>query len=108
MVKLGLLATVFATIAALGLATLSSSPARADGDKNAPCVRTDFKTELVKAACTNGTKNNPKGQEAAKEVMKAFNKDHSIKSCNDCHSSLSPKYDLKDTGLKHFQDLGGK
>lgn len=67
-----------------------------------PCRRTEFKTEMVKAACTNG------GQAAAKEAMKAFNKDKKIKSCNQCHSKLAPGYELKDDALKQFQDLGGK
>jgi hypothetical protein len=103
MVKLGLFSTLFATIVALGVATLSS-PAQASPT---PCVRKDFKTQLVKDACT-GTAAKPGSQEAAKDAMKKFNKDHNIKSCNDCHSKLAPTYDLKDTGLKHFQDLGGK
>jgi len=106
MVKLGLLATVFGTIAALAVATLSPSPANADPS---PCQRkeAEFKTEMVKAACL-GTKDKPGNQEAAKDAMKKFNKDHNIKSCNECHSKLAPTYELKDTGLKRYQELGGK
>ena len=67
-----------------------------------PCRHSEFKTEMVKTACANG------GQAAAKEAMKAFNKDKKIKSCNQCHAKLAPNYELKDDGLKQFQDLGGK
>jgi hypothetical protein len=104
MVKLGLFSTLFATIVALGIATVSSP---AEADSPTPCVRKDFKTDLVKQACT-GTPDKPGSQDAAKDAMKKFNKDHNIKSCNDCHSKLAPTYDLKDTGLKHYQELGGK
>ncbi len=106
MVKLGLLATVFATIAALTVATFAPSAANADPS---PCQRKpeEFKTEMVKTACV-GTKDKPGNQDAAKDAMKKFNKDHNIKSCNDCHSKLAPTYELKDTALKHYQELGGK
>jgi NAD-dependent SIR2 family protein deacetylase len=67
-----------------------------------PCHRSEFQTEMVKAACTNG------GQAAAKEAMKVFNKDKKIKSCNQCHAKLAPNYELKDDGFKQFQDLGGR
>jgi NAD-dependent SIR2 family protein deacetylase len=67
-----------------------------------PCRHSEFKTEMVKTACANG------GQAAAKEAMKAFNKDKKIKSCNQCHAKLAPNYELKDDGLKQFQDLGGQ
>jgi hypothetical protein len=102
-----LIASVVAFVAAIGIATLASAPA--DADDATPCVRKDkdFKTEMVKAACT-GTAGKPGSQQAAKDAMKQFNKDHNIKSCNDCHSKLAPTYDLKDTAVKHFQELGGK
>ena len=102
MSKLGFLTAVTSIIGALTFATFSSS-ARAEDDAAAgPCVRTEFKTETVKAACAKG------GQKEAKEVMKKFAKDNKIKSCNQCHAKLAPKYELKDDALAQFQKLGGK
>jgi NAD-dependent SIR2 family protein deacetylase len=98
MSKLGFFATITAIIGALTFATLSS-PADADGTA---CVHTEFKTELVKQACTKG------GQKDAKDAMKAFMKEKKIKSCNQCHSKLAPKYELKADGLEQFQKAGGK
>lgn len=95
MIKLGLFASIAAIVGALSFASTKSADA-AD-----PCIHKEFKTEMVKAACTKG------GQAAAKEVMQAFNKEKHISSCNKCHSSLKPNYDLKDDGLKQFQDLKG-
>ena len=103
MAKLGIFSSVIALVAALGLASMNAT-----ADDGGPCKRTDFKTELVKNACTKGTKDKKAGQEAAKDEMKAFMKAKGIKTCNECHSKLSPNYELKDTGLKHFQELGGK
>jgi hypothetical protein len=100
MSKLGLFAALTSIIGALTFATFSSS-AHAD-DAASPCFRTDFKTELVKQACAKG------GQKEAKEVMKKFIKDNKIKSCNQCHVKLAPKYELKDDALTQFQKLGGK
>jgi hypothetical protein len=96
MSKYGILVSIAAIIGALSIASLSAS---AD---TAPCVRKDFKTDLVKQACASG------GQPAAKDAMKKWNKDHNITSCNKCHSKLAPTYDLKDDGLTQFQKLGGK
>jgi hypothetical protein len=97
MSKYGILASIAAIVAALSIASLSAS-----ADPPAPCVRKDFKTDLVKQACSTG------GQPAAKDAMKKWNKDHNITSCNKCHSKLAPTYDLKDDGLDQFQKLGGK
>jgi hypothetical protein len=97
MAKLGLFATVAAIIGALTFANVST-PEAAD----TPCVSKEFKTELVKAACAKG------GQKEAKDVMKAWNKEKKIKSCNQCHEKLAPKYELKADGLEQFKKLGGK
>jgi hypothetical protein len=97
MVKLGLFATVAAMIGALMFADMSA-PEAADP----PCVTKAFKTELVKAACVKG------GQKEAKAVMKAWNKEKKIKSCNQCHTKLAPKYELKADGLAQYKKLGGK
>lgn len=106
MKKLGILASLSAIVAALAIATFSSSTAAAgEGSAAAPatpCVRKEFKTDMVKKACETG------GQPAAKDVMKKFNKDNKITSCNKCHSKLAPNYELKADGLKQFTDLGGK
>ncbi len=98
MSKLGLFATLTSIIGALTFATLASS---ADAEGTA-CVHAEFKTELVKQACEKG------GQKEAKDVMKAFMKEKKIKSCNQCHSKLAPKYELKADALDQFKKLGGK
>jgi hypothetical protein len=100
MSKLGFFASIATIIAALGIASLTASAG--DADKAAPCVHKDFKTELVKQACDKG------GQPAAKDAMKAFNKDKQINSCNKCHAKLAPNYELKTDGLDQFKKLGGK
>lgn len=99
MSKLGLFATLTTIIGALAFATVTSSTADAEGTA---CLHTDFKTELVKQACTKG------GQKEAKDAMKAFMKEKKIKSCNQCHSKLAPKYELKPDALEQFQKAGGK
>ena len=91
----GILASIAIIVTALAVAS-----SRADATD--ACRRTDFKTELVKNACAKG------GQKGAKEVMKKFNKDKKLKSCNQCHTKLAPSYELKPDGLKQFRDLGGK
>lgn len=98
MAKLGILASIATIVASLGLATLTSTDAQAV----TACGTKDFKTELVKAACTKG------GQPAAKDAMKKFMKDAKIKSCNACHAKLAPKYELKKDGLDQFKKAGGK
>lgn len=99
MTKLGFLATITALAAALTFATFS---APADAQEGGACVHTEFKTELVKQACAKG------GQKEAKDVMKAFMKEKKIKSCNQCHAKLAPKYELKPDAFEQFQKLGGK
>ena len=98
MSKLGLFATITSIVGALVFATFSASAEPA----TAACVHTDFKTEMVKQACEKG------GQKQAKDVMKAFMKEKKIKSCNQCHSKLAPKYELKDDAVEQFKKLGGK
>jgi len=97
--KLGILASIATIIGALGIASITAS---AGDDKPAPCQRKDFKTVMVKEACEKG------GQPAAKDAMKAFNKDKKIASCNKCHSKLAPTYELKPDGFDQFKKLGGK
>src|SRR5688572_19900156 len=98
MAKLGLLASLALIIGGLTFANMSEPQAQSP----TPCVTTDFKTEMVKAACAKG------GQKEAKEVMKAWNKEKKIKSCNQCHAKLAPKYELKKDGVEQFKKLGGK
>lgn len=97
MAKLGLFATLAAIVGALTFAS-TSKPAAAE----APCVAKELKTEMIKQACSKG------GQKAAKDAMKAWNKEKKLKSCNQCHSKLAPSYELKPDGLEQFQKLGGK
>jgi hypothetical protein len=98
MSKLGLIASILSIAGVLTLASFSASAE----DGPPACVHTEFKTELVKQACAKG------GQPEAKNAMKAFMKEKKIKSCNQCHSKLAPKYDLKADGLQQFQKIGGK
>ncbi len=98
MSKLGIFASVLTIVGSLTIASFSAS---AGGDV-APCVHKDFKSDLVKQACAKG------GQPAAKEAMKAFNKEKGINSCNKCHSKLAPSYDLKADGFDQYKKLGGK
>jgi hypothetical protein len=100
MSKLGIFASIASIVVALGIASVTAS---ADG-KATPCQRKDFKTEMVKTACTK----DGGGQEAAKDAMKAFNKEKKIKSCNQCHSKLAPTYELKADAVEQFKKLGGK
>lgn len=102
MSKLGLFASVAAIAGAVAFASFTATSASADTPT--PCVRkdADFKTDLVKQACSTG------GQAAAKDAMKKFNKDHSITSCNKCHTKLAPNYELKPDGLDQYTKLGGK
>ena len=101
MKKLALIILAGASIATLALA----SPQSADAGN--PCVRKEFKTELVKNACAKG------GQDEAKKVMKKFlaeakKKDAKIANCKSCHEKLQPNYELKKTGLEMFKTAGGK
>lgn len=98
MSKLGIVASILAIVSSLTIASFSASA----GDDVAPCVHKEFKSDLVKQACAKG------GQPAAKDAMKAFNKEKGINSCNKCHSKLAPSYDLKADGLDQYKKLGGK
>ncbi len=98
MAKLGIFACVATIVASFGIATLTPIEAQAV----TACMTKDFKTALVKAACTKG------GQPEAKETMKKFMKDAKIKTCNVCHSKLAPKYELKNDALDRFKKAGGK
>ncbi|MBI3551933.1 MAG: hypothetical protein HY077_05390 [Elusimicrobia bacterium] len=83
-------------VAVLGLASVSSWAAEE------PCQQKEFKTKLVKDACTKG------GQKEAKAVMKKFMQDAKLLSCNACHTKLAPKYELAKDGLDQFKKAGGK
>lgn len=98
MAKLGFLLSLSLIIGGVTFAKMSSP----DAGTAPPCVTKEFKTELVKKACTEG------GQKKAKEDMKAWNKEKKIKSCNQCHTKLAPNYELKKDGLEQYQKLGGK
>jgi hypothetical protein len=98
MAKLGIFASIATIVVSLGIASFTSTDAQAV----TPCVTKDFKTELAKSACEKG------GQPAAKDAMKKFMKDAKIKSCNNCHAKLAPKYELKSDALDKFKKAGGK
>jgi hypothetical protein len=80
--------------------TIVASPA-ANPDA---CHATTFHTQMIGQVCTGPNAS----QLAAKEAMKAFQKDHHITSCNECHSKLSPNYELKDDGLDTYFRDGGR
>jgi hypothetical protein len=104
MSKLGLFASIMSIVGVFTFATFSASADDAPAAPAAPaaCARADFKTELVKQACAKG------GQPEAKTAMKAFMKEKKIKSCNQCHAKLAPKYELKPDAVEQFQKAGGK
>ena len=97
MAKLAIFASITTIVASLGIASLTASDAQAV----TACVTKEFKTQLAKDACAKG------GQPAAKDAMKKFMKDAKIKSCNQCHSKLAPKYELKKDGVEQFKKAGG-
>lgn len=97
MAKLGLLLSLSLIIGGVTFGSMSSPSA----DTPAPCVTKEFKTKMVKEACAKG------GQKAAKDAMKAWNKEKKIKSCNQCHKKLAPNYELKADGADQFAKLGG-
>jgi hypothetical protein len=97
MSKLTLFASIATIVASLGIASLTASDAQAVTS----CVTKEFKTQLAKDACTKG------GQPAAKDAMKKFMKEAKIKSCNQCHAKLAPKYELKADGVDQFKKAGG-
>ena len=104
MKKLELLALAAATAGILSLTSVSQDAQAADA---AACVRKEFKTNMVKDACTKG------GQAEAKKVMKKFlstakAKNSSVKDCKSCHTSLSPDYKLTSDALMQFIKSGGK
>ena len=92
-------------LAAAGVLFWTSVPQ--DAQAEGPCVRKEFKTTLVKDACTKG------GQDEAKKVMKKFlvmAKDHEprIKDCKSCHTSLTPDFKLTPDAIALFRGGGGK
>ena len=102
MAKLGLLALALAFAGIITGATLAPNDAVA----GKACVRTDFETKMLEAACKKG------GQAEAKKQMKAWlkkaKKQEAKLDCKSCHTKLAPKYELKPDGLEHFKKLGGK
>lgn len=74
------------------------------GMDDKPCVRTEFKTELVKKACAAG------GQKAAKKAMAKFLGAAKKKqaegekklNCKSCHTSIKDDYALTKDGLATF------
>jgi hypothetical protein len=93
------------SLVAVGSLFLISVPQ--DAQAGAACVRKEFKTTLVKDACTKG------GQDEAKKVMKKFlatakSKNPSVKDCKSCHTSLNPDFQLTPDALEKFQKSGGK
>ena len=88
-----------------GIVGLTGSPS-VDA-AGAPCARTEFKTEMVKKACSDG------GLKAAKDAMKAFLKDakkanKDVTGCDSCHTKLKDGYPLKPNAMDLFKASGGK
>jgi hypothetical protein len=97
MAKLAIFASITTIVASLGIASLTAG----DASAVTACMTKEFKTQLAKDACTKG------GQPGAKDAMKKFMKDAKIKSCNQCHAKLAPKYELKKDALEQFKKAGG-
>ncbi|MCY0989232.1 hypothetical protein OV203_18990 [Nannocystis sp. ILAH1] len=102
MKKFAFLALAAATACLLSLTSMSQDAQAGDA-----CVRKEFKTQLIKDACTKG------GQDEAKKVMKKFlakakAKNPAIKDCKSCHTTLSPDFKLTNDALMQFQMAGGK
>lgn len=94
-------------IAAAAAGVLSATWGPQDARAEGACVRKEFKTTLVKDACTKG------GQDEAKKAMKKFlvvakAKNPSVTDCKSCHASLAPDFRLTPDGLLQFQRSGGK
>jgi hypothetical protein len=99
MAKLGLFASLASIVAAIAVC-MASAPRAAAAD-DAKCVHAKLETQLIRAACAQG------GQPAAKDAMKTFMKAHHLSTCNACHATLAPSYELKADGLAQLQRLGG-
>ena len=84
-------------IGLLGIALGATS-----ADQQTPCFTREFKTTLVWEACSKG------GQAEAKNAMKAFMKNAKIKTCNQCHLKLAPKYERKPEAVDQFVKAGGR
>lgn len=97
--KIGLIAVIATITGTLAVATFSTSGTAEAQDA---CRHTTFRTEMVRDACKTG------GQKAAKDVMKKWNKEKGIKSCNQCHTKLAPTYELKADAFDQFAKHGGK
>lgn len=102
MKKLALIAVAAASAAILSLAAAPQEASAGDA-----CVRKEFKTAMVKDACTKG------GQAEAKKVMKKFlstakAKNPEVKDCKSCHTTLSPDYKLTPNAMELFKKAGGK
>jgi hypothetical protein len=88
---------------------LLASPA-APRTMGPPCVTTDFKTEMVRAACAKG------GQDEAKKQMTEFTAKKAPKktkgaplfTCNACHTALAPKFERKPDAVDFYKALGGR
>ena len=93
-------------MATVSIAFLSMASAPQSVEAGSPCARTKFETKVVEQACKKG------GQSEAKKQMKKFlskaKQKESGLNCKSCHTSLSPKYELKPDGLAKFKKLGGK
>lgn len=95
-----------ATLLAIGVSTAAvrtSGPA---------CAQTEFKTQMIKAACAAS------GQDEAKKQMIAFVAKNGSKgekltkskifTCNACHEKLDPNFERKAEAYDLFTKLGGK
>lgn len=99
--------TAMFILAAAAGGVLSAILVPQDARAGGACVRKEFKTTLVKDACTKG------GQDEAKKVMKKFlilakAKNPSVTDCKSCHASLTPDYKLTPDAIEKFQESGGK
>ena len=76
-----------------------------------PCARTEFKTQMIKKACSEG------GQKAAKKAWSKWVKAHKPQykekygkglTCKTCHTKVGGSFPLNESGLKTYKEFGGK
>jgi hypothetical protein len=92
-------------VASAAIFSLTAAPQESiAGD---PYVRKEFKTTLIKDACTKD------GEDEAKKVMRKFlstakTKVPEVQDCKSCHSTLTLDWKLTPNALELFQKAGGK
>jgi hypothetical protein len=102
---MGMTGAVLGALGSVDLAGLSGPSAVREADAAKACVQRKFATKLIGKACKKG------GQKEADRVMKQFlvkmKAQDPDATCNTCHASLAPTYELTLAGLRLFRNYGG-